>query len=232
MTRPFPGFYILLLLGLFGRRTNAFVPMVRTFPTVRLVTCKTATNRPVIRRSTTLRDVSKTDEDAENRWSTKPPSDALQLTLSQRIKKYFSPPDDGLTFRQRLAKMGLAAVLSYGWVSNMSYCVSVSAAWYIFSSQTGLSPLAPGQWKKFLAVYAGFFVFNNIVRPIRFAVAVGISPQFDKVVANIQTRLRVNKATATAITVIIANIVGTTALMCAGIALAATLAGVPVFAKS
>jgi hypothetical protein len=43
--------------------------------------------------------------------------------------------EDDLTFRQRLAKMGLAAVLSYGWVSNMSYCVTVSLAWYIFSKQ-------------------------------------------------------------------------------------------------
>ena len=53
----------------------------------------------------------------------------------QKLKKYFSPPDDGLTFRQRLAKMGLAAVLSYGWVSNMSYSVSVSLAWYVSSKR-------------------------------------------------------------------------------------------------
>ena len=38
--------------------------------------------------------------------------------ILQRIKSYMSPPDeDGLTVRQRLQKMGLAAVLSYGWVS-------------------------------------------------------------------------------------------------------------------
>ena len=56
-------------------------------------------------------------------------------TLAQSIKSYFSPPDDGLTFRQRLTKMGMAAVLSYGWVSNMSYSVTVSLAWYIFSKR-------------------------------------------------------------------------------------------------
>jgi hypothetical protein len=46
--------------------------------------------------------------------------------------------DDGkekLTTRQQLAKLGLAAVLSYGWVSNMSYCICVSIAWYGFSKQ-------------------------------------------------------------------------------------------------
>ena len=56
----------------------------------------------------------------------------------QRLQQYFAKPDDGLTFRQRLAKLGLAVVLSYGFVSNMSYCVSVSAAWYIFSKRVGL----------------------------------------------------------------------------------------------
>jgi hypothetical protein len=56
-------------------------------------------------------------------------------TLLQWIRSYFVPKKDNLTFRQRLAKMGLAAVLSYGWVSNMSYSVTVSLAWYIFSKQ-------------------------------------------------------------------------------------------------
>jgi hypothetical protein len=40
---------------------------------------------------------------------------------------------DGLTFRQKLKKAGMNVVLSYGWVSNMSYGVSMSIAWYIFS---------------------------------------------------------------------------------------------------
>jgi hypothetical protein len=89
--------------------------------------------------------------------------------------------------------------------------------------------LAPGQWKGFLAVYAGFWVFNNIVRPVRLAVSVAISPQFDRVVRNIQNRWRVSRAMAVTITVILANLIGTTLFMSAGIALAAALAGVPVF---
>ena len=36
--------------------------------------------------------------------------------------------DDGETFKQKLAKMGLSALLSYGFVSNLSYCVTVSLA--------------------------------------------------------------------------------------------------------
>ena len=60
--------------------------------------------------------------------------ESLKLSFGQRVRKYFSP-DDGLSFRQRLAKMGLSCMLSYGWVSNMSYCVTVSVAWFIFSKQ-------------------------------------------------------------------------------------------------
>jgi hypothetical protein len=82
-----------------------------------------------------------------------------------------------------------------------------------------------------LAVYAGFWVFNNVVRPIRLAVAVAISPQFDNIVLGIQNRLKVSKATAITVTVVIANLIGTTFFMSAGILFASVLAGVPIFAR-
>ena len=46
--------------------------------------------------------------------------------------------DDGLTTKERLAKMGLSVLLSYGWVSNMSYSVTLSLAWYGFSKKVSL----------------------------------------------------------------------------------------------
>jgi CDGSH-type Zn-finger protein len=45
---------------------------------------------------------------------------------------------DGLTTRERLAKMGLSALLSYGWVSNMSYAVTLSLSWYGFSKKVSI----------------------------------------------------------------------------------------------
>jgi hypothetical protein len=60
---------------------------------------------------------------------------ASKLTLFERIKKGFGPQNDGLSFRQRMGKMGMSVFLSYGWVSNMSYSVTVSLAWYIFSKR-------------------------------------------------------------------------------------------------
>jgi len=80
-------------------------------------------------------------------------------------------------------------------------------------------------------VYAGFWVFNNIIRPIRLAAAVAVSPMFDRIVRNMQDRFKVSKAAAIGITVFLANLVGTTLLMCAGIALASLCAGVPIWAK-
>lgn len=74
-----------------------------------------------------------------------------QKRFTESIKSYFKPVDDGLTFRERLGKLGLAAVLSYGWVSNMSYCVSVSLAWFIFSKQVRGEVYSYGQ--SYFSVY-------------------------------------------------------------------------------
>mmetsp|Transcript_9649 Transcript_9649/g.19972 ORF Transcript_9649/g.19972 Transcript_9649/m.19972 type:complete len:262 (-) Transcript_9649:216-1001(-) len=136
---------------------------------------------------------------------------------------------DGLTFRQKLAKMGLSVLLSYGFVSNMSYCVTVSLAWFGFSKKTGLSPLAPGQWKGFLAVYAGFYVFNNFIRPMRLAASVGVAPYFERAVNAIQKKTKLNKGASIGIVVFLANVCGTTSLMSLGIYIASLAAGIPVF---
>jgi hypothetical protein len=71
--------------------------------------------------------------------SSAPPPTTWIQRLRRSVSKAYRPKEDGLTFRQRLAKMGLATVLSYGWVSNMSYGVSVSTAWYIFSKRVRTS---------------------------------------------------------------------------------------------
>ena len=53
--------------------------------------------------------------------------------ISQWAKGLFQKKeDDNLTFKQKLGKMGLSVLLSYGFVSNMSYCVTVTLAWYGF----------------------------------------------------------------------------------------------------
>lgn len=154
-----------------------------------------------------------------------------EKTIIYRIKRMFkgNKEDEKLTTKQRLAKMGLSALLSYGWVSNMSYSVSVSLAWYGFSKKTGLSPLAPGQWKPFLAVYAGFYVFNNFVRPIRVALAIGVTKYFDTAVNFIQNKTKLSRSASIGVIVFLANFCGTLAAMSFGVSLASAAAGVPIF---
>ena len=155
-----------------------------------------------------------------------------EATGMKRLRQRLFPPKkdaDGLTTRQRLAKMGLSVLLSYGWVSNMSYSITISLAWFIFSKQTGLSPLAKGQWKPFLGVYAGFYIFNNFIRPFRIGLSVAVARYFDNIVKVFQDKFKVSKGLAIGITVFFANIVGTLAAMSAGIALASLASGVPIF---
>jgi hypothetical protein len=89
--------------------------------------------------------------------------------------------------------------------------------------------LAPGQWKPFLAINAGFMVFQNMIRPVHVALACVISPYFDKVVDGFQSRFNFSRKVSVIVTALLVNLVGTLAIMGAGIQLAATLAGVPVF---
>jgi hypothetical protein len=46
-------------------------------------------------------------------------------------KKHTEEGGESFTFKQKLAKAGMSTLLSYGFVSNMSYAVTVSIAWYI-----------------------------------------------------------------------------------------------------
>jgi VanZ family protein len=103
------------------------------------------------------------------------------------------------------------------------------ARWFGFSKKTGLSPLAPGQWKGFLAVYAGFYVFNNIIRPMRLAASVGVAPYFERAVATIQRKTKLSKGVSVGIVVFLANVCGTLSLMSLGIYIASLAAGIPIF---
>lgn len=150
-------------------------------------------------------------------------------SLWGRIRGYFRSPDDGLTFKERLAKYGVAAVLAYLFISNVGGCLAVAAAWYIFCATNHVTPLAPGQWKGFLAIYSGFFVFLNVVRPLRFALALTISPQFDRIIRALQRRFRASRPVAIAWTVALLNVCGSFAVLFAGLAVASLLSGVPIW---
>lgn len=88
--------------------------------------------------STDDSSVGDTDSSVEDTTSASdaPDDGSAKLTFRERISKLWWKNDDSsLTTRQRLQKLGVAAVLSYGWVSNVSYAICVSLAWFGFSKK-------------------------------------------------------------------------------------------------
>lgn len=126
-----------------------------------------------------------------------------------------------------LSKLGLNCLLAYGFVSNVSYITCLILAWITHGKSTGLSPLAQGQWKKYLLVYATFFAANNLLRPLRFSLSLAITPAFDKFIDLIQRRTGWARRNSTAITVFLVNICGTFTYLFGGLFLATTIAKVP-----
>lgn len=110
--------------------------------------------------------------------------------------------------KEELAKLGLYALLSYGFVSNFSYITCVIIAWCMHGKATGLSPLAHGQWKGFLALYTGLYIANNFLRPARFGLSVILAPQFENIIQFLMKKLKLNKTYATALTVFLVNFCG------------------------
>jgi hypothetical protein len=134
-----------------------------------------------------------------------------------------------LSNRDQLSKMGLSVLLSYGFVSNMSYAISISIAWYIFNIKYKISPLAPNQWKSYLLVYSGFYIFNSVIRPVRVGIAAIISHYFEVAIQYIQDQTQLRRKYCIGILVFITNVVGTLLVMSCGICIASLASGVPIF---
>ena len=176
-------------------------------------------------------DTKKKDNEEEVVENSQEVADATTKSLLSKLKSIVQPKKDpsGLTTKEKLRKMGLAALLSYGFVSNMSYAITLSVSWFTHSKKTGLSPLAPGQWKPFLAVYAGFYVFTNIIRPLRFGLSVVVARYFESFVKFIERKSGLGRKASIGVVVFLANVCGTFAAMGLGVSLASVLSGVPIF---
>ena len=62
--------------------------------------------------------------------------DDEQKGMLSRIYRLIKPKSsENLTTKELLAKMGMSCFLSYGFVSNLSYCVSISLAWFGFAKK-------------------------------------------------------------------------------------------------
>jgi len=131
--------------------------------------------------------------------------------------------------KAKIASLGSAALLSYGFVSNVFYVTSLMLATYTAVKTTGASPLVNSlSMKTFASSYFGLWMIQNFLRPARFALSVAISPGTDKIVEFFR-RYAPNrdKRWAFAMTVFCVNVVGTFAYMFAGFGLIVALTGVP-----
>eukprot|EP00746_Dinoflagellata_sp_MGD_P116238 gnl/MRDRNA2_/MRDRNA2_52129_c0_seq1.p1 gnl/MRDRNA2_/MRDRNA2_52129_c0~~gnl/MRDRNA2_/MRDRNA2_52129_c0_seq1.p1 ORF type:complete len:218 (-),score=24.26 gnl/MRDRNA2_/MRDRNA2_52129_c0_seq1:379-1005(-) len=141
--------------------------------------------------------------------------------------------------KKRLAAMGAATLLSYGFVSNVNAACLITLSFLTFAKSTGLSllgPVAPEQWipiplprKAFLAVWVGFYMTSHLTRPFRIAGSIAISPIFSHSVAFFRKVLRVPNWVAFAATVIFFNVFVNCGLFALGLSTVSLITGVPLY---
>ena len=122
-----------------------------------------------------------------------------------------------------------SVTLADGWaIFSVGLCSTVIIAWCGFGAQTGLSPLAAGQWKAFLAAYTALYaVAGNLSRPLRFTASVAVAPFFDRIVKFFQRRFSVSSPVAFGITVFCVNVCGSFTYLFVGLRCATWITGVP-----
>ena len=139
--------------------------------------------------------------------------------------------------KDTLAKSGVDAFFTYGVVSNLNAGITLSVAWGIFSRTSGLSPLAPGQWKRFLATYVAIYATaGTLLRPFRFAAAISLTPVYSSLILRVRNRLpyrdtnpKLNRTLALILISLICNTTGTLLLFGAGVLAAGAVSGVNPF---
>lgn len=117
-------------------------------------------------------------------------ADASKASIWSRVKNLFKID------KSRLQNLGITAFVAYGFVSNVNFGVIFTVAWLTHVRQTGMIPFARGQWKAFLAVYAGLWAFQNFLRPLRIAAAIALTPLVDHMLDNLVTNLGIKRKQA------------------------------------
>ena len=95
-------------------------------------------------------------------------------------------------------------------------------------SQTGLSPLVPGQWKSLLAAYGGLYAIITLLRPLRVMAAAALSKKTTTLIDLTQDRLGCSRTTAIVVLYSVGFVAWMTTLGC-GISLASACSGVPIW---
>ena len=136
-----------------------------------------------------------------------------------------------------LQTLGVDFVFTYGVVSNFNVAFTAALAWASFSRATGLSPLAPGQFKGFVAAYGAIYIsLGTILRPVRMALAVSVTPLYSKAIAAVRSSLpfresrpQLNRTLALVMLSLLLNVFATGVLTFLGASIASLVTGVPMF---
>jgi len=139
--------------------------------------------------------------------------------------------------KDTLKTLGVDAFFTYGVVSNLNAGITIALAWGVFSQGSGMSPLAPGPWKGFLSTYTAIYLsLGTILRPVRMALAVSLTPLYGRGVAALraslpfrETRPKLNRTIALVLISLVFNTMGTCAVIALGAWLAGLVTGVPAF---
>ena len=135
--------------------------------------------------------------------------------------------------KAKLASIGSSCALSYGAISNVNAISLLIIAWVTFGKSQGLSPLDPGCWTKYLAAYALLYAsVGNLLRPARIALAISLTPAFDKIVDFFMGKFNFSKPVAFGATVFFVNVCGSFTYLFLGLFIATTVTGAPLFATT
>ena len=105
-------------------------------PQKRLYYRSTSTPSITTAKSSPLFSSAASSNDGENSSSPLEKDTDTKSGIFSRFKGIFVPKSaENMSTKELFAKMGMSALLSYGFVSNMSYCVTVSLAYFAFTTK-------------------------------------------------------------------------------------------------
>lgn len=128
----------------------------------------------------------------------------------------------------RVIQQGPAVFLTHFMMAQNFKVVFASVTWYFFCLKTGMSPLFPGQWKPYVAIFAACMAFDAYITPVRLAYAIVQAPKMDRFMCFLKGKVYDSKAIAAVLIwvgIIVLNVVAGAIAIC----FASLLAGVPVF---
>jgi hypothetical protein len=132
---------------------------------------------------------------------------------------------------KKISSLGVTFALSYSFISQVNGSITLSVAAYLSMKRTGLSPLAPGEWKSLLAAYGTIYAVVQLLRPFRVAVAIAMSKLSKELLEATEEKLDCNRRTAIGIQFALGWLAWL-AVATTGVTLASLATGVPILTIS